>query len=121
VSEQEAHPSSATPTLSLPQLNEATVKRLRRHPPDFEDVYRRLQQADPTAARWLLEATERLAPADPTEKEKYASLMLLFYHMLEEELLLKRFGWLISSSLDVSSEPVADLVHSAALRLRKKC
>ena len=99
------------PMDSLPRLSEATIRRFRSHPPSFEAMFDRLQQADPVATRWLLDVTENLAPGNPEKKEKLAALVLVFYHLLEEELVVGRFNWLHHESFDVAAEPSAGLTR----------
>lgn len=75
---------------SLPKLSEGIVQRFSRRPMPVESLYQKLLARDPTAARWLLHATEEAAPADSTDKQRYALVALGLYQMLSEQELTNR-------------------------------
>ncbi len=80
------------PAGTLPILSTGVIRRFRVFPPTFDLMLRRLHQADPAAARWLYSAAEAIAPADVLEKERYASLALGLYYMLNEQSFVNQFS-----------------------------
>jgi hypothetical protein len=77
-------PGNADPA-ALPKISNAVLKRFLKRPPNFESLYRRLRTTNPGAAEWLLSVTEGIAPANTSEKEKYATVALQLYNMLLEQ------------------------------------
>lgn len=93
-------PSSSTVSMSLPHLSAGVIRRFHQRPADFESLYRELKDHDPEAARWLLSATELVAPADVPEKQRYATVAIGLYHMLNEQILLNRLGTVYRRSFE---------------------
>jgi len=69
---------------ALPKLNSNLIAACEKQLPAFDALYTTLRTHDAAAASWLQDAAERLAPADPAEKQKYACLALELYYLLQQ-------------------------------------
>lgn len=102
---------------ALPHISETILRRFYQHPPNFEVMYQRLLQDNPAVTQWLLAASERIAPADTSEKQRYATLALQLYEMLADQAVVNELrGHLnmvtkneVDSPNDVESEKISNL------------
>jgi hypothetical protein len=78
-------PPTNLTSAQLPVISNGVLKRSFKKPPDFNSLYMRLRETNPGAAGWLLAATDKFAPANGKEKEKYAEVALLLYDMLLQQ------------------------------------
>ena len=88
------NPRPAKTAGTLPRISNGVLRRNRVFPPNFDQMLRRLQAADPTLARWLYGAADKIAPSDIAEKERYATLALSLYYMLSEQAFIESFNQL---------------------------